>query len=255
MTIGMTTSSTVMRRRRLADLSLLPAGLQGVPGDGPRGAVPIVSDGREPIGLARREGGAEAGGGEPLVAAALSGAPDARDHLFVAYAPIVHAAIHRYLSLRGRGRTDLADDLTQEVFVALFHDDARRLRNFEGRNGCSFAGWLRVVAVRMTIDVLRRDRRLVSLDDDGATMTELRRTLRSDSADPARVAEGADLAAKLRGAIAGLGAKDRLLVELHLLRGASLPSVAETLGVSANAAYVRKSRVLERLRRLVREDA
>jgi RNA polymerase sigma factor (sigma-70 family) len=195
--------------------------------------VPIVSDGREPIGLARREGGAEAGGGEPLVAAALSGAPDARDHLFVAYAPIVHAAIHRYLSLRGRGRTDLADDLTQEVFVALFHDDARRL----------------------TIDVLRRDRRLVSLDDDGATMTELRRTLRSDSADPARVAEGADLAAKLRGAIAGLGAKDRLLVELHLLRGASLPSVAETLGVSANAAYVRKSRVLERLRRLVREDA
>ena len=213
--------------------------------------MPIVSDHRDPIGMAPRE----AVGGEPLVAAALAGTPGSRDQLFAAYAPIVHAAIHRYLAQRGRGRTDLADDLTQEVFVALFDDGMRRLRNFEGRNGCSFAGWLRVVAVRMTIDVLRRDRRLVSLDDDGAAMTELRRTLRSDSADPARVAEGADAAAALRAAIHGLGAKDRLLVELHLLRGASLPAVAEALGVSANAAYVRKSRVLERLRHVVGGDA
>ena len=192
---------------------------------------------------------------DPLIDAALAGAPEARDRLFAAYAPAVHAAIARYLTLRGRGRVDLADDLTHEVFVALFLDDARRLRNFEGRNGCSFAGWLRVVAVRMTIDLLRRERRLVSLDDDGAAMTELRRTLRSDSADPARVAEGADAAAALRAAIDGLGAKDRLLVELHLLRGASLPAVAEALGVSANAAYVRKSRGLERLRHVVGGDA
>ncbi len=192
---------------------------------------------------------------EPLVAAALAGTADARDRLFTAYAPVVHGAIHRYLAFRGRGRTDLADDLTQEVFVALFEDDARRLRNFEGRNGCSFAGWLRVVAVRMTIDVLRRDRRLLSLDDDGPSMTELRRTLRSDAADPERAAEGADLAGRLRDAVAALGPKDRLLVELHLLRGASLPTVAATLGVTANAAYVRKSRVLERLRRLVGEEA
>jgi RNA polymerase sigma factor (sigma-70 family) len=197
----------------------------------------------------------ERGSGEPLVAAALAGTREARDRLFAAYAPVVHAAINRYLTFRGRGRTDLADDLTHEVFLALFLDDGRRLRNFEGRNGCSFAGWLRVVAVRMTIDELRRDRRMVSLDDDGATMTELRRTLRSDTDDPERTAEGADLAAKLRDAIASLGPKDRLLVELHLLRGASLPAVATALGVTANAAYVRKSRVLERLRRTVREGS
>ena len=139
------------------------------------------------------------------------------------------------------------------MFLALLRDDGRRLRHFEGRNGCSFAGWLRVVAVRLAIDVLRRERRLVSLDDDGPAMTDLRRALRSEGGDPELGVQGHETAARLAGAIASLGPKDRLLVELHLVRGASLPVVAAALGVTANAAYVRKSRVLERLRRTVEE--
>ena len=191
---------------------------------------------------------------DPLLAAVFTGAPDAHERLVTAYGPHVHTAISRYLAMRCRGRMDLADDLTHEVFLALFRDDARRLRSFESRNGCSFAGWLRVVAIRLTIDVLRRDRRLLSLDDDGAAMTELRRTLQTGD-DPELAMQGVETAARLAQAIASLGAKDRLLVELHVLRGASLPAVATALGVSANAAYVRKSRVLERLRRSLKDIA
>ncbi len=190
---------------------------------------------------------------EPLVAAAVADARGARERLFQEYAPAVHATISRYLARRGRGRLDLADDLTHEVFLALFRDDARRLRRFEGRNGCSFGGWLRVVALRLAIDVLRRERRVVSLDDDGPAMTDLRRALRSADGDPELGVQGHETATQLAAAIATLGAKDRLLVELHLVRGASLPTVAAALGVTANAAYVRKSRVLERLRQIVGE--
>jgi RNA polymerase sigma factor (sigma-70 family) len=188
---------------------------------------------------------------EPLVVAAIADAPGARARLFETYAPVVHAAINRHLMLRGRGRLDVAEDLTHEVFLALFHDDARRLKHFEGRNGCSFSGWLRVVAVRLAIDVLRRERRFVSLDDDAPAMTDLRRALRSETGDPELDLQGSETATRLADAIATLGAKDRLLVELHVVRGASLPAVAAALGVTANAAYVRKSRVLERLRRTV----
>jgi RNA polymerase sigma factor (sigma-70 family) len=195
----------------------------------------------------------DASADEPLLAAYCAGADGAATRLFVAYAPTVRAVIARYLARRLPGRSELAEDLTHEVFLALFADDGRRLRHFEGRNGCSFAGWLRVVAVRLAIDLLRRERRLVALDDETPAMIELRRSLRSDAPDPADSAEAAETAARLAGELDALGAKDRLLVELHLVRGVGLPEVARALGVSANAAYVRKSRILKSLRRSLEE--
>jgi RNA polymerase sigma factor (sigma-70 family) len=192
---------------------------------------------------------------DPALAAYLAGDPDGAERLVAAFGGVVHEAIARFLAFRVRSRPDLADDLTHEVFLALFRDDGRRVRTFAGRHGCSFAGWLKVVAVRLTIDRLRRDTRLVALDDDTPHMLELRRTLRSDSPDPEEVMQGAETAERLKQAMAELAQRDRLLAEMHLIRGAPLEDVAQVLGVSMNAAYVRKSRVLDRLRRVITRSA
>lgn len=192
--------------------------------------------------------------GEPLLASYLAGDPDAAERLVVAFGSLVREAIARFLAMRVRGRLDLADDLTHEVFLALFADDGRKLRTFSGRHGCSFGGWLKVVAVRLTIDRLRRDARLVPLEDDTPRMLELRRSLQSQEPSPEEALQGVETAERLVQALRELGPKDRTLAELHLVRGRSLDEVADVLGVTMNAAYVRKSRILERLRlRLGRE--
>lgn len=193
-------------------------------------------------------------GMDPLVRAYLAGEPAADERLVAAFAAVVRDAIVRFLAVRVRSRLDLADDLTHEVFLALFADDGRKLRTFAGRHGCSFAGWLKVVAVRLTIDRLRRDARLVPLDDDNPRMLELRRTLRTDAPDPEESLQGVETAERLRRALAELGPKDRILAELHLVRGRPLDEVARMLGVTMNAAYVRKSRILDRLRRTLGRD-
>ena len=192
--------------------------------------------------------------GEPLLAEYHAGDPKAAERLVAAYAPTVRAAVARYLALHGRSGSALADDLTHDVFLALCGDGGRKLRQFQGRNGCSFAGWLRVVAVRLTIDFLRRERRLLSLDDETPAMNEARRALRSDSPDPEEVLQGSEMLARLEDAMGRLGPKDRLLMEVHVLRGVPLQDVATLLGVSPNAAYVRKSRVLDRLRQALMES-
>ena len=188
---------------------------------------------------------------DPVLTAYLEGDPQGAERLVAAFRGIVHDAIARFLAVRVRGRADLADDLTHEVFVALLRDDGRKLRTFAGRYGCSFAGWLKVVAVRLTIDRLRRDARVVALDDESPRMLQLQRSLRSDAPSPEESMQGAEVAERLARAMEQLGPKDRLLAELHLVRGRALDDVARLLGVTMNAAYVRKSRVLERLRRML----
>ncbi len=188
-------------------------------------------------------------GTEPLVVAYLAGDPTAAERLVVEFGGVVRDAIARFLAMRVRSRLDLADDLAHEVFLALFADNGRKLRTFAGRHGCSFGGWIKVVAVRLTIDRLRREARVVHLDDDTPRMLELRRTLRTDAPGPEEVMLGVETAEQLSQALAELGPKDRMLAELHLVRGRTLDDVAQLLGVTMNAAYVRKSRVLDRLRR------
>lgn len=192
---------------------------------------------------------------DPILAAYLAGEPGAEARLVEVHGGVVRDAVTRFLAFRTRGRTDLADDLTHEVFVALLRDGGRKLRTFAGRHGCSFAGWLKVVAVRLVIDRLRREGRAVLLEDDTPRMSQLRRSLRSEHGDPEAAMQGAETVERLERAMAQLNAKDRLLAELHLMRERSLEDVAEILGVTMNAAYVRKSRLLERLRRLLGRSA
>jgi RNA polymerase sigma factor (sigma-70 family) len=192
---------------------------------------------------------------DPALAAYLAGEEGAAEQLVAAYGAVVRDAIGRFLAVRARGRAELADDLTHEVFLALLGDDGRKLRTFAGRHGCSFAGWLKVVAVRLTIDRLRRESRVVALDDDTPRMLALRRSLTSADADPEVAMQGVEAAERLGQAMGQLNAKDRVLAELHLVRGRSLEHVAEVLGVTMNAAYVRKSRLVERLRKMFGEDA
>jgi RNA polymerase sigma-70 factor, ECF subfamily len=225
---------TPMRRNRRVDLTLAPSRAAGPPA------------------LAAPERRATlADTAEALVAACLRGADGAAATLIETYRPIVRATITHYLASK-RAPPDLADDLTHEVFLALLRDDARKLGTFGGR--CSFAGWLRVVAVRLAIDALRRERHTVSIDDESAHAAALRRWMASDTPTPEALVSAAQMQRRLAAAVAALAPKDRAMVELHVLRGVSLPAVATTLGVSTNAAYVRKHRVLDRLRRVLREE-
>ena len=66
---------------------------------------------------------------------------------------IVGRTVRRYTSSVD---ATVIDDLCQEVFVALFENERRRLKLFEGRNGCPLKAWVRVIAMRTTISRMRR---------------------------------------------------------------------------------------------------
>ena len=128
----------------------------------------------------------------------------------------------------------LADDAAQEAiqraFAALHRFDETR----------PFGPWLKRIAVKRAIDLLRRDGRLVSLDDGLET-------------SPARGLDEDGTAWAVADAVAGLGTSKRVVVVLHYWLDLPLDEIAGVLGIPVGTVASRLSRALGELR-LVLED-
>ena len=149
---------------------------------------------------------------------------------------------------------DAVGDYHAEVFASLLEDDMRRLRLYRGENGCSVRSWLRVIAVRRTLDLLRRRRPEASLEqlvEQGAQWSD-------DSAPDALSAliEGHDPGPReaLEAAAAQLSPQDRALLELLYVKKLPAEAAATALGINRGALYTRKTRLVQRLQALVDAD-
>ena len=188
-----------------------------------------------------------------LLQACIQGDTSARARLVEEYSGIVAYGVSVIFQQFGRPcRREEIEDLSQDVFVALFDQDARKLRQYQGRNGCSLASWIRVVANRMTIDRLRREGRTVSLDDpDSGEMRRLRETGQDGRPGPESQAEAGQRSRVIREMVSMLPPKDQLFVQLHYFQELPIEEVAATIGITPNAAYVRKMRLHDKLRKLI----
>ena len=95
--------------------------------------------------------------------AAVSGDEAAVTQLLDVVLPVIQARVARALLRRaaGRGRAIEQEvaDLTQEVFVALFADDAKALRGWDPERGLSLANFVGLLAERRAASLLRTKHR------------------------------------------------------------------------------------------------
>lgn len=182
-----------------------------------------------------------------LLAGCLDGHRAALAAFVERFARLVHHSVAGTLR-RARGEVDRArvEDLCQDVFVALLADDCRRLRLYRGDRGCSPASWIRVIAVRTTLNRLRRDRPTTSLDGERAPRPA---DPGPDPLDVMLARADRDRFDALVALAAELSASDRLLLEMYYLRGMKAPAIAAALQVERGVVYVRKNRLLGRLRK------
>ncbi|MBS2014261.1 MAG: sigma-70 family RNA polymerase sigma factor [Deltaproteobacteria bacterium] len=191
-----------------------------------------------------------------LLDRALSGDLAATRELVRGLVPIVQARVARTLVRRrggsGRDVRQEVEDLAQEVFVALFADDGKVLRAWDPARGLSLASFCGLVAEREAASILRSGRR--SPWKEAATdLDDLEREL-----DPAK---GAEVAVSSREQLAkivdrlrenlsprGLELFDRLVVNDE-----SVESVCTSTGMTADAVYAWRSRILKLVKKLARE--
>lgn len=165
-----------------------------------------------------------------LIARAQQGDRDAARSLYDAHARRVHRVVFRLCG----GDEEMARDFTQDTFIRVFD----KLSSFRGES--AFATWVHRIAVTVSLNGLRKERRLKRGADDLDVANDL--PAPSDNVDP-------DLRAKLRAAIEALPPGSRASVILHDIEGYTHAEIGEMLGIAEGTSKARLFDARGRLRK------
>ena len=114
----------------------------------------------------------------------------------------------------------------------------------EGPRPAYVKAWLFGIARNLSIDELRRRRRVFPNEGLGLGLAEL-----PDPAafDPSETVETKELAELVWTSAAGLGAEEYALLDMHVRRGLTADELADSLGVRRGAVYTRLTRLRKAL--------
>lgn len=143
------------------------------------------------------------------------------------------------------------EDLHNDVFLLLFENNRKKLRQYRGENGCSPATWIRLVSVRIVTNHLRKkgvdamtwQARRVPMEDLFPRL--------SDREDAQAALEGADRERVVKESVESLPPRERLFMKLHFDRGLSLKEVSESLGITIKNTYTLKHRTIQKLKTII----
>lgn len=189
-----------------------------------------------------------------LVRRALTGDPAALTRLVAVLTPVIQARVARTLlahRFRLAGRRDVrqeVEDLSQEVFLALFSRDAHVLRAWQAERGLSLENFVGLVAECQVLSFLRSGRRNPRKED--SSFTEEPEPKAPDS-DPEKVAASREhlalLLDRMREELSPLGWR---LFELLFVQERTQAEVQAESGLSADAVYAWRSRLRSLARKL-----
>lgn len=176
------------------------------------------------------------------------------DRLVGRYWNTVYFTVRKTFVLKGaRFAEEDAEDLRNEVFLQLFEDSCRKLRQYDPARGLSLAGWIKMIAAQTVIVYIRkRDRagRLglrdtVCFDGYGEEAGNLH------AQDTETLIARLDAREKLRQVkenIGKLSCAKRMILDLYFRGGLSFDEIASLTGRTIGNIYTIKSRAAEELR-------
>ena len=145
------------------------------------------------------------------------------------------------------------EDLHQTVFLQLFDNESRKLKQYKGNNGCSLASWIRMLTGRIVIDHLRRGMDALAPRHHVVTL-ELVSELNEpgpSAVEQMTIAEQWNL---ITSGLKQLKARDQLVIRMHCLDGQSLRTVAQVIGVSEKNIHSIKHRAIQRLKSVITDQ-
>jgi RNA polymerase sigma-70 factor (ECF subfamily) len=151
-----------------------------------------------------------------------------------------------YITKENSSARELADSIYAELYGTATRDGQRssKLASYTGRG--SLEGWLRTVMVQEHVNRYRRQRRLVSLDEE----TEEGRQFATREPEPA-IAIDPRVEAAIDEVLAALPAEDRFVLASYFLDERTLADIARTLGVHESTISRKVDKLAKSLRKQI----
>lgn len=188
---------------------------------------------------------------QALIGRCLSGSRDAMELLVRTFSNSIYSSIQ--YALRAKeirySREDL-EDLHNSVFLSLFKDGCRKLRQYKGENGCSLSTWIRLITIRMVIDYLRNTRK-DALGSRRKIPLEFLESFQSDRSDLMDDIEREEQWRLIHEGMKDLLPRDRLFLTLHCEDVLSISEIADLMDIPRENVNSLKHRAIKRLREAV----
>ena len=151
-----------------------------------------------------------------------------------------------YIAKEESAARELADSLYADLYGTTTRDGQRvsKLASYTGRG--SLEGWLRTVMAQEYVNRYRRQRRLVSLDEESEEGAQFA----AADPDPA-VAVDPRVEAATDEALVALSAEDRFVLASYYLDGRTLAEIARALGVHESTISRKLDKVAKTLRKQI----
>jgi len=187
-----------------------------------------------------------------LLARCIAGEREASEILIRRFSSLVYHSVRQTLLAKNAAfnKQDL-EDLHNTVFLQLFERNGRKLKQYQGRNGCSLASWIRIVAVRIVLNHVRKKGMDAIVWQKNRVPLEDLPELKGQAAGALTVIERKERARLVQEGIRRLPPRDRLFMKLHFTQGLPLAEVAAALQISVENAYTVKHRAIQKLKHLI----
>ena len=168
------------------------------------------------------------------------------------YEPLISNAILQTLNKYSFDRpTQVVPDLFHTVFLSLIEHDYKKLRQFQEKSRLST--WLYVIAIRVTVDYLRKQSKYVSLDGETDETLAEREGIANGGPLPDTLIELKQEKEIFQQIKKLLTSREQLFVELCYTRELASSKIAAILKTTENNVYQLKNRIRQKMKKIADE--
>ena len=189
-----------------------------------------------------------------LLNTCIQGSKEAWDVFVEKYTNLIYHTINKTLKTYSSDFLyQVVSDIHNSVFLSLIENDYKKLKQYEGRNGCTVASWLMIVTSNHTLSYIKRQKQHIPLENDKSDCADVIDQVPGSQERPEEVLSNDENRDILKKLVKDLNSKDVIFMKLYYEEELPPEEISEILGLTVSTVYSKKNRIREKLIKIAKK--